>query len=77
MGQPMLSHAMLSLLSTDWYQCQQEPRGPSQGAPAVLGSGNSGLDTGRLDCLVRSYFVKGLAPSTVKACLWTAAVIEL
>ena len=31
------------------------------------GSGNSGLDTGQLDCLVRSYFVKGLAPSTLKA----------
>ena len=61
MEQLMLSHAMLT-----GTRCQKEPRGPSQGAPAVPGSGNSGLDTGRLDCLVRSYFVKGLAPSTVK-----------
>ena len=38
----------------------------------MRGSGNSRLDTSRLDCLVRSYFVKGLAPSTVKtyACGW-------
>ncbi len=36
-------------------------------SPTVPSSGNARLDQGRLDRLVRSLFIEGLAPSTIKA----------
>ncbi len=39
----------------------------SRQSPTVSSSGNARLDQGRLDRLVRSLFIEGLAPSTIKA----------
>ena len=39
----------------------------SQQPPTMPGAGNPRLDQGQLDRLVRSLFIEGLAPSTIKA----------